>query len=85
MAACSVIIRCKDASPPGSSRTWPDVPCSPSIATSWASPSKSRLSTRFRGKRDSRYDETPTAWGFDKAVEGRFSDGLTMVLGGVFA
>lgn len=39
----------------------------------------------FPGERDPRYDETPTAWVFDKDVEGRFGDGLTMVLTGVFA
>ncbi|MEU3765228.1 TetR/AcrR family transcriptional regulator C-terminal domain-containing protein [Amycolatopsis keratiniphila] len=37
------------------------------------------------GERDPRYDATPTSWVFDKDVEGRFGDGLTMVLNGVFA
>ncbi|WP_181775043.1 TetR family transcriptional regulator [Amycolatopsis pittospori] len=37
------------------------------------------------GERDSRYDLTPTVWVFDEDVEGRFRDGLTMVLNGVFA
>ncbi len=36
------------------------------------------------GERDPRYDVTPTAWVFDEDVEGRFADGLTMVLNGVF-
>jgi TetR/AcrR family tetracycline transcriptional repressor len=39
----------------------------------------------FPGERDPRYDETSTAWVFDKDVEGRFGDGLAMVLAGVFA
>ncbi len=37
------------------------------------------------GERDPRYDATPASWVFDKDVEGRFGDGLTMVLNGVFA
>ncbi|EMD21687.1 TetR/AcrR family transcriptional regulator C-terminal domain-containing protein [Amycolatopsis azurea] len=37
------------------------------------------------GERDPRYDILPTAWVFDEDVEGRFGDGLTMVLDGVFA
>ncbi|AUI63783.1 TetR/AcrR family transcriptional regulator C-terminal domain-containing protein [Amycolatopsis sp. BJA-103] len=37
------------------------------------------------GERDPRYDTTSTVWVFDEDVEGRFGDGLTMVLDGVFA
>ncbi|MFC3448844.1 TetR/AcrR family transcriptional regulator C-terminal domain-containing protein [Amycolatopsis speibonae] len=37
------------------------------------------------GERDPRYDILNTAWVFDEDVEGRFGDGLTMVLNGVFA
>ncbi|WP_410659024.1 TetR/AcrR family transcriptional regulator C-terminal domain-containing protein [Amycolatopsis sp. lyj-112] len=39
----------------------------------------------FPGERDPRYDVVPTVWVFDEDVEGRFSDGLSMVLHGVFA
>ncbi|ONF64779.1 TetR/AcrR family transcriptional regulator C-terminal domain-containing protein [Amycolatopsis keratiniphila] len=37
------------------------------------------------GERDPRYGATPSPWVFDEDVEGRFGDGLTMVLNGVFA
>ncbi|OXM49333.1 TetR family transcriptional regulator [Amycolatopsis alba] len=37
------------------------------------------------GERDPRYDLTAAGWALDEDIEGRFGDGLTMVLNGVFA